>query len=165
MAYSTLPTVVTGADILTSWGNAVKANFDAAFPLGVDGWTAYTPTLVQSGAVTKTVAYAKYQRVGRLITVNVLLNATGAGTAANEVRVGLPVTAAQASALCVGSGYLFDSSAALVYKGFVVIDNTSYVTMLPSTSTTAGRVGDDTFTAALASGDTISLSAVYEAAS
>src|SRR6476659_5653960 len=31
-------------------------------------WTSWTPTLVQSSAVTKTVTYAKYEKIGRKVS-------------------------------------------------------------------------------------------------
>jgi hypothetical protein len=144
----------------------IRDNQLAAFPLGIGGaWTSYTPTLTQLGAVTKTVTYAKYQRVGRLIVAEMLLAVTGTGTAANIVTVSLPVTAAQAGNIAVGSGYIYDVSAALTYKGIVVLNSTTTATMFPTNTTTGGALGADTFTAGLAAGDAVTLNVTYEAAS
>jgi hypothetical protein len=60
-------------------------------------WESYTPTLTQSSTVTKTVTYAKYTQINKLCIVNVRLDVTGAGTAANSVVVGLPLTSASAN--------------------------------------------------------------------
>lgn len=164
MAYSVLATVVTGTPISsTTFGNVVKDNFDAAFPLGVDGWTSYTPTLTQSGAVTKTSTYAKYQRVGRLITVNVLLDITGSGSASNVVLIGVPVTGAAAGAMACGTGYIFDTSAGTTYSGVAQLITTTTIRIFPPSGT--NPLGLGTFTAALASGDQVSLAVAYEAAS
>lgn len=73
-----------------------------------DAWTSYTPTLTQGVAVTKTVTYAKYQRVGRTIIVSMRLAITSAGTAGSALLAGLPVTAADVSGV-VGSFRYFDA--------------------------------------------------------
>jgi hypothetical protein len=124
-------------------------------------WTSYTPTLTQSGTVTKTVTYAKYLACGKLILGNVRLAATGAGTTNNPVLVGLPVASQTTTSLCVGSGDLVDSSAGLHYVGAAVLAST----------TTIGLVADGLATwvgnapnFALASGDEIRIWFHYEAA-
>lgn len=73
-----------------------------------DAWTSYTPTLTQGVAVTKTVTYAKYQRVGRTIIVSMRLVITSAGTAGSVLLAGLPIAAADASGV-VGSFRYFDA--------------------------------------------------------
>lgn len=165
MAYSTPRTWVAGEYPTAAQFNAnIRDNQNAAFPLGVDAWTTFTPTLTQSGAVTKTVTYAKYQRVGRLIVVNVLLTCTGSGSAANQVIVGLPVTAALNSTIApIGTMMVADQSAGLNYTGALALASTTTVYGLVHA---AGNVlGVSGFAAALASGDTVGYQAVYEAAS
>lgn len=166
MAYSTPRTWVAGEYPTAAQFNAnLRDNLNAAFPFGVDAWTAYTPTLTQSATVTKTVTYAKYQRVGRLIVAQVLLAVTGTGTGANAVAVGLPVTAATSSVdLECGSGHIVDASAAAVYKGFACLATTTTIQLRPSSTTTTGFLGADTFTAALASGDLVTYNVMYESA-
>lgn len=165
MAYSVLATVVTGTPISsTSFGNAVKDNFDAAFPLGVDGWTTFVPTLVQLGAVTKTGTYAKYQRIGRTILAQVNLAVTGSGTGANAVAVGLPVTAAANQVMC-GTGYIYDVSANFTYKATVEMNSTTTVLLRPTTTTANDFLGVAVFTAGLAVGDLVTYCITYESAS
>lgn len=168
MAYSVIATPVTGTTIsTTAFGILVKDNFDAAFPLGVDGWTAYVPTLVQSSSVTNTVTYAKYQRVGRLIVAQVLLACTGAGVANNAVTVGLPVTAATSAAIVVGSGVIYDQSANINYGGLAYIASTTAVRFVGTSTDVAvaqGQTGAP-FAAALANLDTVTMYVTYEAAS
>lgn len=165
MAYAALSTVVTGTGIASSWGNQIKANFDAAFPLGVTGWTSYTPTLTQSGAVTKTVTYAKYQRVGRLITVTCFLTVTGSGTANNPVIVGLPVAAASSTTnLPMGTMFVFDNGTAW-YHGVCLLSTTTSVWGLANADNVyLGQTGGD-FAAALANTDVVGINVTYEAAS
>lgn len=167
MAYSVIATPVSGTTIsTTAFGILVKDNFDAAFPLGVDGWTSYTPTLTQSATVTKTVNYAKYIRIGRTIICSVDLAVTGAGTAANGVVIGLPVAASSAHGRSLGTGSIFDTSAGTVYNGIADFFGATTTVQLWSTSTDSGNtLGAAVFTAALAAGDAVNIHVIYEAAS
>lgn len=139
--------------------------WQTAVPLGA--WVSYTPTLTQSGAVTKTVTYAKYNRVGRMINLNVLLACTGAGTANNAVAVGLPVAAATSTGTVMGAGVIFDQSANANYGGVAYIASSTTIQMVPSSANVAvvqGQTGAS-FAAALANLDTVTFSGAYEAAS
>lgn len=79
-------------------------------------WESYTPTLTQGVTVTKTVTYAKYCQIQKLIIVNVRLAVTSAGTAGTEVLVGLPVASVQ-PAVAVATGYIYDASVNTTYNG------------------------------------------------
>lgn len=127
-------------------------------------WTSYTPSLTQSGAVTKTVTYAKWQQFGKTVFVMVKLAITGSGTGANAVRVGLPVNAAQ-TALSGGSGWVNDSSAGALYRGIIALGTTDCA-LYATNSTNAGLIGADstTMNVALASGDEVVMGFFYEAA-
>lgn len=161
MAYSTLATVVTGTPISsTTFGNVVKDNFDAAFPLGVDAWTSYTPTLTQSGALTKTVTYAKYQRIGRTIHLMVNLTITSAGTAGNAIVIGLPVAAASSSGVLGSFRYL--DAGTTVYAG--ICFGVSTTTMELASTNNANPFGVSPAVTA-ANNDTIQVAVTYEAAS
>lgn len=142
---------------------AKASDWTTVFPLDTDAWTAYTPTLTQSATVAKS-ANAAYFKIGRLVMVQMVLNITGAGTAANQVVIGLPVTAA-APGLVAGYGFIFDSSAGAIFKGVVYQESATTLTLLPANTTTVGRLGADTFTAALANGDNVTLSVNYQSAS
>lgn len=159
------PTDKTFDDIETELA-ADTAMLASAFPLGVGAWPSFTPTLVQSGTVSKTVIYAKYFQIGKMVTALYRLDISSTGTASNEVRVGLPVTAATANALNCGHGFLFDASSANLIKGECVLDSTTYFTMVATNDLLAARLGatGTAFTAALASGDSITASVTYEAA-
>ncbi len=129
------------------------------------GWTSYTPTLTQSSAVTKTVTYAKYEKIGRQVILNVNLSITGTGSANNTVTVSLPFTAAVGGNLPVGGGFLFDVSAALNYPNIAVLNSTTTAAFIDAATPHAlyqGQTGAD-FAAALAAGDGIDFFAVYEA--
>ncbi len=167
MAFVAWRTWVAGAVVTAAQLNQdIRDNLQAMFPLGAPAWTAYTPTLVQSGTVTKTVTYAKYTQVGKTVTAQIVLAAAGAGTANAKVTVTLPVTAATMQSQPIGTGYISDASVVFTYPGLAVMDSTTTVAMLDSSQQTAVRSGQTgaTFSAALASGDSIGLFLVYEAA-
>jgi len=149
-----------GRDTTDTWQTVVT----------LGAWTAYTPTLTQSATVTKTVSYAKYIKVGRMVTVSGVLAVTGSGTASNQVLIGLPVTAVSAvgplGIPIVGSGYIHDTSATAYYGGLATLTSTTTMALIPTASTTpVNYLGVTGFTAALAAGDTVAYSATYETAS
>jgi hypothetical protein len=144
----------------------VTAADDQGDYVPMNAWEDYTPTLTQSGAVTKTVNYARFIRIGRTIHAVVKMTCTGTGTAANAVVVGLPVASSSGIGLInIGTGFVFDSSASLIYKGLANMASTTTVNFLPTESTTPNTIGTAGFTAALASGDVVAMSITYEAAS
>lgn len=128
-----------------------------------DAWTSYTPTLTQSGAVTKTVTYAKYVLAGKWVTVQIKLAVTGSGTASNAIVIGLPV-AGTGAGLPVGSGWVFDSSASALYKGVANLVGTTSLQLYYAADTSQSSLGATGMTAALASGDEVTAFAVYESA-
>lgn len=79
-------------------------------------WTAYTPALTASSVNPNLgasgTATGGYHRIGRLITAQATLFASGAGVAAGtgNYRVSLPVTAVAAGNQAVGSGVYLDAS-------------------------------------------------------
>lgn len=131
--------------------------------LGV--WNTYTPALVQGVGVTSAATYAKYQRVGRIITVEAVVGVSSLGTAANGVTISLPVTAASANDMPCGIGQLFDQSAGLVYRGIARLNTTTTVVLFATNSTANVPLGIDAFTASLAAGDRVDIAITYEAAS
>lgn len=143
---------------------AKASDWTTVFPLDTDAWTAFTPTLTQSVTVTKTVTYAAYTKVGRLVICNLYLTVTGAGTAANAVLIGLPI-AASASGPMIGSGMIYDASVPLIHMGVAVLNGSvASLYIHGGTGVFAGSTGG-IFTAALASSDQVRISVVYESAS
>lgn len=166
MPYSTPRTWITGEVVTAAeFNQEIRDNLGAIAPLGAAGWTSYVPTLTQSATVTKTVNYANYYKVGRLVVVEGSLGVTGSGTGANGVIVGLPVVAVYAgSFMVVGSGYINDSSAAIVYCGVAALTSTATVAFYPTTNASGTFLGQSGFSAALAAGDVVSYSLAYESA-
>lgn len=170
MGYPATPRTWVAGDVLT----AAQLNAElrdallGAFPLGPPdvAWTAYTPTLTQTGAVTKTVTYARYQRVGRLIVAQFALSCTGAGTGGIAVIMGLPVAAAAVipAGQTIGAGKIGDASTGLAYRGLAELLTATTFGFIPTSGTNNNYLGTVEFTAALASGDGISATVTYEAA-
>lgn len=125
-------------------------------------WTSYTPTLTQSGAVTKTVTSSSYTKVGRTVTYQFVLTVTGSGTGANAVTVSLPFTAANTGTK--GGGLtIFDASASTFYTVTARLYDPTHVSGVPYNS--ANWIGATGFTAALAAGDLVEGTVTYEATS
>lgn len=148
-----------------SWGLQVNANFDAIYDevlAKLGAWTSYTPSLQQGGNVSKTVTYARYIKLGRLVIAEVYLQVTGSGSSSTAIEVGLPVTAAQ-SIVSTGTFRVFDASVPTNRTGIAVLANTGEVSGLMDNVT--NYMGAAGFTAALASGDSVIVNVTYEAAS
>lgn len=123
-----------------------------------DSWS---PTIIQSGTATRTLNRGTFARRGRRINGEFHVTITGSGTGANVVTASAPVTAAfGANTMVVGSGYIFDVSAATIYFGPVVMQTTTTFAIMLTT----GQAGANGFTAGLASPDQVSMSVSYEAA-
>lgn len=169
MAWTSPRTWVAGAALSAAQLNAhLRDNLLALLPLDQVAWTSYTPTLTQSAAVAKTVTYAKYQQVGKIVTLQVVLTLTATGTANNKITVTLPVTAASANSQAGHGGYIFDSSGPNVtYPGITVMDSTTTMALVEATvATTNVRYGQTgtSFAVPLATGDVVAMSMTYEAA-
>jgi hypothetical protein len=130
----------------------------------------YTPTLTQSNVVAKTVSFAKYQQVNKIVRVEFQLIVTGTGTAANRIDLTLPVTAANNGGnvfIGFGNGNVYDASSTFVYPAqiiFFTTTNVSFTTTSVATANGTQYLGISQFTAALAAGDYVAGSFIYEAA-
>jgi hypothetical protein len=150
----------------TTWAGATLTEADInTYLMGEGGaWTSWTPTVVQSFGVAATNFRSRFARYGRTILFTTSLNITGLGTAANNVTISLPVTAASSGFPC-GQGVLFDDSATLFYPAIAWLQTTTTMSLFNATSAAGGQIlGASIFTAALDSGDTINISGTYEAA-
>lgn len=141
---------------------ALNTALTAAFPVGIDAWTAYVPTLTQSVTVTKTTS-ASYIKIGRLVVALMQLGITGTGTAANVITMGLPV-AAPGGGFMAGIGGVIDQSAGQILKGVAYLETATTFSLLPTATTGGGRLGQESFTAALANTDTVFALLVYQSA-
>lgn len=129
LVHQTLGSVTTKGDLLP--GSAANTLTRLAvgtnnYPLVADstqttglryGWAdpgtpTWTPTLTQSGTVTKTVTFAEHLALGKLVWWSTILTVTGSGTSANAVTLGLPVAARSGTSQKVGEGRIVDSGTA-----------------------------------------------------
>jgi len=132
----------------------------AVFTTGDTAWTSYTPTLTQTATVTKTVTCAAYCKIGRLVIAQVQLAVTSAGTSGGAVLIGLPVTASASGRMC-GSMSISSTGTSVYTHGPALANTTSVFGML----TTVGNYYGVNPTTALASGNVIQATLMYEAAS
>lgn len=116
--------------------------------------TGWTPTITQLGAVTVTVGYAKYMRIGRMVQHWFNLTATSAGTVANQVVLGgLPFTLATSGLVC-GQAMLIDVSAPNAFQANLYTVSTTTLDFRSSKSPAGDpRLGIAEFVSAVASGD------------
>ncbi len=129
-------------------------------------WTAFTPTFSQSVAGTaigKTVTRAKYTQMGKIVIAQVLLQATGAGSAGNAIEVGLPVAAASANAYAVFGSALFNDANTSTAYSLVPYPITVNLARFMGDTTGGGNFGAVP-AVTVAVGDYISYSIMYEAA-
>lgn len=153
---------VTAGSVLTAsrYNQDVIANLTELAPLFA-AWTSWTPTLVQSSAVTKTVTAGTYVQVGKLVIANFYLTVTGTGSAGSSVTVGLPV-ASKTTNLNIGGGSIFDSSANTAYSGQWF--NTTTTTVILVGDWSAQNSWGIAPSIALAVNDLIRGTVIYEAA-
>jgi len=164
MPWTTPETFTAGQTLTAASMNAISGNLtELAGPFST--WTSWTPTVAQGATsdVSKTVTYARYVKIGRLVVANCRLDMTGAGTAGSGFTISVPsvITSAQ-NGLRVGGAHVFDSSTNTRYTGQAEFVST----------TTLAVVGDwagngawgSVPNLALASGDQIGFSVMYETA-
>jgi hypothetical protein len=169
MAWATPFTAAAGGSITAANSNQTRDNLKALLPLDQVAWTSYTPTLTQSGTVTKTVTRAKYNQIGKQVTVSVRLDVTGSGTSNNAVTVTLPVTAtasAGAGLVPAGAAILWDNSAGAIYRQVAYLVSTTTINFLDASSTSTSQSGitGAAFALALANLDVVAFEVTYEAA-
>lgn len=128
----------------------------------------WTPTVTQGAAPSLAVAAASWSRAGRRIEAQANIVVTSTATASNLVTVLLPAAAAAgwvSDGSLIGRGMIIDSSAALIYNARVTLASTTTIKFAYDVSATTpiAFLGLSGFTAALASGDTVSFDVCYEA--
>lgn len=145
-----------------TYGNLVT-NMSSSISTTGGVWTDYTPTLVQSSAVAKTVVLARYFQFQKMVIATVVLNITGSGVSANAVNIGLPVAARVNVNQIVGSGYIYDNGGAnpqFTYNCSAYLSSTTSFLSLYQ----AGSPWGSNPSIALANGDQVAFVLTYEAA-
>lgn len=151
----------TDTDKMLVWGGSSWLYITTPQTTEPGVWTSYTPTLTQSGAVTKTVTYAEYTQIGKTCLCNVRLDVTGTGTGNNAVEVGLPLTASTTT-ISIGNAAIYDTSTSTAYHGACYVSSTTTLKFWGDWSATS--FWGVTPNLALASGDQIHLAVQYEVA-
>ena len=123
-------------------------------------WVDYTPTLVQTIAVPKTVTQARYAQIQKIVTGQVLLNVTGAGSGTPPVAVGLPITARTAGQITIGTGFIYDANTNVIYNVTAYLASTTTMQFYYQ----AGSPWGSSPALTLANGDIVQILFTYEAA-
>lgn len=141
----------------------VKARLDRITPV-LGAPTTWTPVVVQGVTVTTTNVRSTWSRVGRLYVLRFQLTCTSTGTAANVIVIqGFPIPAAGSHPTVVGEAILTDNSSGFQYPAILTLASTVTMNLTASFNNAVDlRLGVTQFTAALASGDTLSGSFQYE---
>jgi hypothetical protein len=111
MAFTTPGTAVAG-EVLTAafWNTNVRDNLTEFAPMFAT-WTTYTPVVNQgaSSNIAKTVVYARYLKIGRMVAGNFRINMTASGTSGSNVVVTLPFPTIT-TGMVIGSAWIYDAS-------------------------------------------------------
>ena len=128
--------------------------------------TSWTGQINQGGStnIAKTSTAVRWKRDGSTVRGKLNVAMTASGSAANAVLVTLPVTSKGTGVNdVIGSGFIYDASAGVKYRGQLVQHSTTQAKFLTLHSTTDGYLGATDFTAALATNDVVSCQFEYEA--
>jgi hypothetical protein len=87
----------------------------SAWEVESEPWSAWAPTITQTGVVTHTVNWGRYRRARGIVSAIGVFTITGSGSAASDVTITTPVTLASSEAIA-GSFTLFDTGNT-VYAG------------------------------------------------
>lgn len=161
-----VPIAVPGTGSLAEGVSTSFARADHAHIFTNAAWTDWTPTVSQNAALTFSIQYAKYIKVGRLVVLKAALTYTsgtaGAGTSVNIG--GFPFQIASGAELPpLGTARILDASATDVFTGIWTATSATASSIYSTRAN--GFLGVVSFTAALTTSDRIFLDGVYEATS
>jgi hypothetical protein len=130
-------------------------------------WTSYNPTISQGSAtnISKTMAYAGYITLGKLVICSANISLTGTGQANNAIKATLPVPKTIGVYHEIGYGSYF-AAAGAKYELLVSDDASTSVVRFQYAHRTddLNLGGGGNFTSAVANGHVLSFTAIYEAA-
>jgi len=157
--------VGTNGQVLTADSTAATGIKWATAPSPSYTWTAFTPTVTQSGAVTLSANTSKYLTIGDLTVLAINVTVSSAGTANNAIYItGSFPTGYPTGTNMPGTAILYDTSATNFYNGLSVIGG-NYIYMQSGTPVAAATMnwGQTSSGAAiaLANGDQIQITLVY----
>lgn len=162
---------VTSAKILDgtiATADIADANVTLA-KLASEAWTNFTPDLDQGGAVSKTVNYCRYVKIGRTYHMQGHFTVTSTGTLGALVVITLPVavTSAGIAYRPIGTASLYDASLGNKYLCTAELNNSATVVRFAYNSMTNNTsLGVHApFNGAIASGDEFAFTLTWEGAS
>jgi hypothetical protein len=174
MAYTAPSTASVGGAVTAAlWNSDVRDNVadHETYVSGIrTGWQGFAPVLKQSTTTVSTSSsFARYIKIGKLVNVYFELVCSSNGVSGTSISLTLPVAAAYSlnAFTSIGSMSLYDASSTNVYPGLCVLDGTSAVRFTTTKSIALNSqqyLGFVDFTAALANGDYVAGSYMYEAA-
>ncbi len=125
----------------------------------------WTPTLAQGAStdINKTVNWANYWRIGRLVFFEVKVTASAAGTTNNSITLTLPVAAAGVAHMVAGSG-LYSDNGTGTYRALPYIDVNGNLGLWRSSEATGVGLIGTVPNIAVASGDDFQATGFYLAA-
>jgi hypothetical protein len=170
MAFST-PRTWTASEVVTAaqLNQEIRDNLLAAFPLGIDAWTAYTPTLANITLGNGTMV-AAYQRVGRMIFYRAKFTFGSTSAVGTDPTITLPVAPASAYAAeidVLGQVTITDAGTAnFVGIARLVSGSTVRIMVTGTAGTYANHLGfSATVPMTWATNDNFVVTGFYEAAS
>jgi hypothetical protein len=128
-------------------------------------WESWTPTITQGATLTKTVGYAKYTQINKLVVAHMICTITSAGTGGSTFSCSLPIAAASADAPYFGSNgaaTFYDASTTVSYVLAIHMGNSSIINFVYSA--TGGNYFGNVPGITAANGDVLSFTINYEAA-
>jgi hypothetical protein len=140
----TVLTIAVNTDYVVA-DAAISLNYYShqASPVGYPQWFNYVPILSQGAStdIAKTVTFAKYNLVGRVVTTKVVLMATGTGTAGSNILITLPIAGVRGRDYgIIGTG-LYDDISSNTYCCVASYTNKNTEVMLIATSNTTRGAG------------------------
>ncbi len=134
-------------------GSTVTAGMIVSEP-----WTSWSPVITQGNTPTATVNWARYHRIGRLITAHFHVSLTSAGTTTQNIEISLPVPAV--SNLCIGGSFRYFDAGNTIRAGTIIGSTVSIARFVYDGYGNNMGFGDFV----IANGDLISGTLIYEAA-
>ena len=128
-------------------------------------WISYTPAITQGVGITKTIDYAKYTQVNKIVVVSIAVRCTSAGTASNVINITLPVASVAAAGSfgqTFGAGGFYDASTTQQYNLTAQLNGATIISLYGNSS--GGSLFGQFPAVTVANDDRIFLIAVYEAA-
>lgn len=147
---------------MATFGTFVSGQVLTAAELNSAGeFQTYTPTWSQSANITKTVNWARYTQLNKFVYVSIKMTASSAGTAANNILVGLPVNASTNNFM-MGIAYIQDESATpdSYLQCYAIYNSASTVTFWKIVNSQTAPTQEIT----IAANDIIYVQLAYEAA-